>query len=87
MKAKWLWGFFSPIPTKEDEAVVQGLYERLAMHYRSLQSPIQQGTPIKQAMWKAEAPLAPEQQLTRVRHSPLRGQEFRCAASFIFIIP
>lgn len=78
--------YFSPIPTKEDKVVVQGLCELLTMHYYSLQSLIQQGTPIKQAMWKVEEPLAPEQQLTKVRHSPLRGQEFRCAASFVFII-
>lgn len=78
---------FPSIRTKEDKLVVQGLCEILTMHYCSLQSPIQQGTPIKLAVWKGEAPLAPEQQLTRVRYIPPRGQESRCAASFIFIIP
>lgn len=53
--------YFSPIPTKEDKVAVQELCELLTMRYCSLQSLIQQGTPIKQAMWKMEAQLAPKQ--------------------------
>lgn len=78
--------FIFSFPTEEDKVVAQGLRELHIMHYCSLQSTIQQGTPIKQTMWEAEAPLAPEQQLTRVSPGTLPGLKFRCTASFIFII-
>lgn len=42
--------FIFSFPTEEDKVVAQGLRELHIMHYCSLQSTIQQGTPIKQTM-------------------------------------